>query len=111
MEINMEMKINMQTEHQAQKNSSKTLTSYVTGFILSLVLTVGAYLLVVNHSPTSVFTPWNIGFIIAALALIQCVIQLVFFIHVRVRTPSRWQFFLLLFMLSVIFILCGSCTA
>ncbi|HSW87797.1 MAG TPA: cytochrome o ubiquinol oxidase subunit IV [Candidatus Saccharimonadales bacterium] len=63
------------------------LRLYITGFILSLVLTIIAYLAVVNH----VFAGEIIVLVILVLAVIQLVVQLFFFLHLGQESKPRWN--------------------
>lgn len=74
------------------------LKYYITGFALSLVLTVDAFLTVMNGS----LSAENTILTIFALAIIQFVIQMVFFLHVG--KGSRWNSGMFFMMLLVVFI-------
>lgn len=54
-----------------------SLKSYIIGFALSILLTLIAYFLVVEH----VLTYLTLIFTIVGLATVQTVVQLVFFLH------------------------------
>jgi cytochrome o ubiquinol oxidase operon protein cyoD len=77
-----------------------TLAKYTTGFILSLILTLIAYGLVVND--------WLNGWLLGALgvlALIQMIVQLVFFLHLGDETGPRyrlWSFVVMAIMLAIV---------
>lgn len=77
------------------------LRSYILGFTLSLTLTVTAYLLVslgrVATNPALL--------LIAALALVQFVVQLVYFLHITPESKPRWKLLVFGFMLLVVTIL------
>lgn len=84
----------------ADKKQAWTLLKYyIAGFGLSLVLTVDAFLLVMNPS----LSAENTLFTILALAVIQFVIQMVFFLHLG--KGSKWNSGVFFMMLLVIFIL------
>ena len=74
---------------------------YVTGFASSLVLTVTAYLFVTHHALSRRVL---IGAIVA-LALVQFLVQLVFFLHLGRETKPRWKLAVFLFMIMVVLIL------
>ena len=78
-----------------------TLGMYVSGFVLSVALTLLAYLLTTHHSFTRA---WLIGVIIG-LALVQFVVQLVFFLDLGRETRPRWKLLVFWFMLGVVMIL------
>ena len=77
-----------------------TLGAYITGFVFSLLLTVLAYLVVVNDIVAAHF----IIPAIVVLAVAQLVVQLVFFLHLGRETKPRWNLMAFLFMLLVVFI-------
>lgn len=80
------------TDHKPRHG---TLASYITGFVLSLIFTLIPYYLVVNkslHGDTLLAT--IIGF-----AVLQLVIQVVFFLHLGREKKPRWN---LLFLISTI---------
>lgn len=83
-----------------QKNHNATLASYATGFIFSLVLTIEAYLMVVNH----VFAGSVLIGTIAAMAILQFLIQLFFFLHLDNEPKPRLNLQVLLFALLVLLI-------
>ncbi len=89
---------NIISEHESE---STTLRTYVTGFISSVVLTLTAYLLVLNHS----FSKWMLAFAISFLALVQFAVQLVFFLHLGQDTKPRYKLGVFLFMLVVVLII------
>lgn len=78
-----------------------TFRSYLTGYSLSIALTLAAYLLVVHKR----FTNFVVISAIVALALVQFLIQLVFFLHLGRETKPRWKLFVLIFMIIVVSIL------
>jgi len=86
------------SEHETNE---ATLRAYVSGFVASLVLTLTAYLLVVNHK----LTHRLLIAAIVALALTQFLVQLVFFLHLGRETRPRWKLAVFLFMIMVILIL------
>lgn len=79
-----------------------TLRTYVSGFVASIGLTVTAYLLVIHRQLLSRRT------LIAAvvgLALVQFLVQLLFFLHLGRETKPRWKLMVALFMVMVVLIL------
>ena len=75
-----------------------SLLSYSIGFILSLLLTVEAYLVVVNNS----FASEAAISIILGLAVVQLFVQLFFFLHLDKATRAPWNIILLGFMAVVV---------
>jgi len=78
-----------------------TFRSYITGYALSISLTIIAYLLVVHRH----FSNFVIICAIVALALIQFIIQLIFFLHLGKETRPRWKLFVFVFMIVIVVIL------
>ena len=73
--------------------------SYVTGFILSIATTLAAYFLVVNK----VFTPEILVYAVLAIAVIQLIIQVVYFLHIG--RGSKWKLRTFVFTLIVVMII------
>lgn len=85
------------------------MKSYVSGFIISLLLTLTAFALVAQHIDSSqdalsdnVLIPVVIG-----LAIIQLIVQLVFFLHLGREKKPRFNLTAFLFMLLVVVLLVG----
>lgn len=74
---------------------------YVIGFVLAIGLTILAYLTVTQH--------WLAGstlvFGLMGLAVIQFVVQLIFFLHVGQESKPRWNLAVFLFTLLVLMII------
>jgi cytochrome o ubiquinol oxidase operon protein cyoD len=88
----------------AQHDTNRgTLASYVTGYIFSIYLTFAAYLMVYNH----LFSNIVLTTVIVILALVQFIIQVVFFLHLGRETKPRWKLAVMLFMIMVVLILVG----
>ena len=85
-------------EHDTNRG---TLASYVTGYIFSIYLTFTAYLVVYNH----LFSHLTLTILIVSLALVQFVVQMVFFLHLARETKPRWKLAVTLFMMMVVLIL------
>lgn len=75
-----------------------TFKSYLTGFILSVILTLMAYFAVVSHAPNALL-------IILTLAIIQLLVQLIFFLHVGKGSDSLWNIVVLFSTIGIILIL------
>ena len=78
-----------------------SLNKYIVGFVLSIGITLGAYLLATHQSYSKNF----IMLTLAALAVVQFVVQMVFFLHVGAERKPRWKLFVMLMMLAVVLIL------
>ncbi len=70
-----------------------TLRSYIIGFVLSLVLTLSAAWLVwMNiHFGDGMISRITVIGILIALALIQLLVQLIFFMHLAGESGPRWR--------------------
>jgi cytochrome o ubiquinol oxidase operon protein cyoD len=89
----------------ARRSNKRALLSYSFGFISSIILTVVAFRLVVNHT----YPPLTTGIIIGTLALIQFTIQMIFFLHIGDDAKPRWKLVAFLSMLVfVIIVVFGS---
>mgnify|MGYP001182013300 CR=1 FL=1 len=82
-----------------------SLKSYVIGFILSIVLTIIPLVLVMNP----MFSKTATIVLIMIMAILQFVIQLFFFMHIREGEKPRWNVqTLILGMVIVLTIIAGS---
>jgi cytochrome o ubiquinol oxidase operon protein cyoD len=80
-----------------------TLATYCAGFVLSVLLTLAAYTVVTRSAATH----HSILAVIMLLAVLQVLVQLVFFLHLGRGPNSRWKLVVLAFMLLVLGILVG----
>lgn len=91
----------------AESNASyrHTLNAYMTGFLLSIALTICSYLLVEAHLGSG-YTILSHPFIVVAIlvfAVVQLVVQMLFFLHLGEEKKPRWR--LLTVVLASIFVL------
>ncbi|MDB5187256.1 MAG: cyoD [Candidatus Saccharibacteria bacterium] len=70
---------------------SRHIISYSIGFLSSIILTVIAYAVVVHDVFTDFWSPAAIAIILAVLASLQLVIQLLFFLHLGDEEKPRWK--------------------
>lgn len=70
--------------------------SYVVGFILSVITTLLAYIFVVNE----LWPPQMLVYIVLGIAVVQLVVQMVFFLHLG--RGSRWKAVTFYFTLLVV---------
>lgn len=83
------------------EESKLKLGSYITGFILSVLLTIFAYLLVVNHGASrDVLTG-----VVSALAIIQFTVQSYFFLHLGKEARPKWKVYVFISMLLIVLII------
>lgn len=78
-----------------------TLLSYSVGFALSIILTLAAYVSVVNKSQNA----RTVVIIIVGLAIAQLLTQLLFFLHLGREAKPRLRLVVFLFMTLVLGIL------
>ena len=83
-----------------------TLARYVVGYVASLVLTMSAYLLVMFYRSCNYdLLTYGIAVpVLAGLALVQVLVQLVCFLHVGQETRPRWKLGVFLFMIAIVII-------
>ncbi|HET9174357.1 MAG TPA: cytochrome o ubiquinol oxidase subunit IV [Candidatus Saccharimonadales bacterium] len=88
----------VETEHGS-------VASYTTGFVLSIIFTLLAFVITAKH----VLTFRKIMVLLIGLAIIQFVVQMLFFLHIGKETKPRWKRLLLFFMIVfVLIIILGS---
>ncbi len=90
---------NMATHHH--DNSHGSVKSYIIGFIISIILTIIPYYVVVNHSMSTE----AIYIIISIAAVLQLLVQLIFFLHLGAGTDREWNTLAFVFTLIVVLIL------
>ena len=78
-----------------------TFRSYMTGFILSVVLTAIPFWLVMGDVLNDTRMT---GIIIMALAAVQIVVHMVYFLHMNTKSEGGWTFLALLFTLILVVI-------
>lgn len=86
-----------------ENNSRSTIstTPYIVGFGLAVALTLLAYELVVNHRLSGGVLVGSI----MALAVVQLIVQLIFFLHLGREKSPRWNVAAFLFMLLILVVL------
>lgn len=77
---------------------NRKLISYAVGFLSSIGLTLFSFWIVTYH----ILEGWSAGWAILGLALVQCAVQLFFFLHIGDDTRPRWKFLSMLFMLAIL---------
>ncbi|MDB5187748.1 MAG: cytochrome o ubiquinol oxidase subunit [Candidatus Kaiserbacteria bacterium] len=78
-----------------------TLSSYIVGFVLSIILTLGAYMIVVNH----MFSNAVAAGVIILIAVTQQIVQLICFLHLSAKSHARWNIIAFIFTIVIILIL------
>jgi cytochrome o ubiquinol oxidase operon protein cyoD len=95
----------MSESHNTHQSTHGSYAAYIVGFVLSVVLTLVAYFTIVNG--------WLSGrgalLFVAALAIVQLLVQLLFFLHLGEERGPRWNLMSFLFAgLVVIIVVVGS---
>lgn len=78
-----------------------SLKSYTTGFILSIILTLIPYLIVVEKLLAGALLIVTI----ILFAVVQLLVQAIFFLHLGQESKPRWNLMIFLFMLIIVGIL------
>ncbi|WP_029003095.1 cytochrome o ubiquinol oxidase subunit IV [Azorhizobium doebereinerae] len=87
-------------------HSHGSLKSYLIGFFLSVVLTAVPFWLVMTGKLGSNQVT---GFVIMALAAVQIVVHMVFFLHMNTRSEGGWSMLAMIFtIMIVVIVLSGS---
>jgi cytochrome o ubiquinol oxidase operon protein cyoD len=76
------------------------IKSYVIGFILSILLTMAAYILVVED----LLSGWPLLLSISGLALLQTLVQVIFFLHLGSKVMPNWSITAFYFMVIIVII-------
>jgi cytochrome o ubiquinol oxidase operon protein cyoD len=79
------------------------IARYIVGFVFSVILTLMAYFLVVGK----VVSGMTVVVLLLVLALIQAMVQLIFFLHLSWRRESKWRLLAFISMLVVLIIIAG----
>jgi cytochrome o ubiquinol oxidase operon protein cyoD len=85
-------------EHAAHGLS---LGKYIVGFVVSIAVTLIAYALATHES----YSKDIVVGVLATLAVLQFVVQMVFFLHVAEERKPRWKLMVMWLMLGVVIIL------
>ncbi|GAB4225721.1 MAG: cytochrome o ubiquinol oxidase subunit IV [Chlamydiales bacterium] len=86
---------------EMQEKWKGTFRSYIIGFITSILLTFTSFLSVTFE----IFPPQLLIYTIAALALMQAIIQLRYFLHLGQEEKPHWETHIFYFMVLVLLII------
>lgn len=94
-------------EHHAHEEGTHgSLRDYVIGFVLSVVLTAIPFWLVMGNVIQDSGTT---ALVILGLAVVQIVVQMVYFLHMNARSEGGWNMLALMFtVVLVVIVLAGS---
>lgn len=87
--------------HREDGHAHGSLRGYLIGFFLSVVLTAVPFWLVMGEVLDS---KQLTGFIVMALAVVQIVVHMVYFLHMDTRSEQGWTMMALIFTLIVVII-------
>ena len=78
-----------------------TFRSYVTGFVLSVILTAIPFWLVMGDVLDDTL---KTSIVIMALAAVQIVVHMIYFLHMNTKSEGGWTFMALVFTLTLVVI-------
>lgn len=82
-----------------------TLRGYLTGFGLAAILTIIPFALVMGHAVQNRFL---LIFLVLALAAVQIVIHIVYFLHLDARSEGGWNMLAFIFTVVLVVIVLGA---
>lgn len=95
----------MSTEHEhaahGHDGHDVSLRPYITGFVLAVVLTLIPFLMVMNNSASRT----TLVVVIFSTAIVQIMVHLRYFLHLRFTHEQRWDVFTFVFTAVVVLIL------
>lgn len=92
----------MSAQLEAKKDKNlKSLNAYVIGFVLSLLLTLIAFYITSHHS----LEPKTLITILMLLALVQLIVQVVFFLRLNATEEGKWSLMPFLFTVLIVLVL------
>lgn len=94
---------NIEITHIPHRRGRGTFLTYTTGYVSSILLTLGAYVVVVNH----ILNGGTMVFVIVAFGMSQLLVQLLFFLHLGSESGPRWNLVIFLFTIIIVAIMVG----
>jgi cytochrome o ubiquinol oxidase operon protein cyoD len=92
--------------HHGDASGHGTLKGYVTGFVLAVILTVIPFWLVMGDVFADAQTT---ALVIMALAVVQIIVHMVYFLHMNTKSEGGWTMLALIFtVVLVVITLSGS---
>jgi cytochrome o ubiquinol oxidase operon protein cyoD len=87
-------------EHH-REGAHGTFRSYVTGFVLSVILTAIPFWLVMGNVLNDTL---KTSIVVMALAAVQIVVHMIYFLHMNTKSEGGWTFLALAFTLTLVVI-------
>jgi cytochrome o ubiquinol oxidase operon protein cyoD len=78
-----------------------TFRGYMTGFVLAVILTAIPFWLVMGNTLNNTMTT---SIVIMALAAVQIVVHMIYFLHMNTKSEGGWTFLALAFTLTLVVI-------
>lgn len=96
----------MSTDHDLSLSKIKkewhgSFKAYLNGFIISLFLTLLAFVFVF----TEAFKGYTMLIVLASLAIIQAIFQVIYFLHLGKEDAPKWETMIFFFMVMVLLII------
>ncbi|CAO3440353.1 cytochrome o ubiquinol oxidase subunit IV [Azospirillum endophyticum] len=88
-------------DHGHPEGAHGTFGSYMIGFVLSVILTVIPFWLVMTGTLDNTTTTA----VILALAVVQIIVHMVYFLHMNGRAEGGWSMLAMIFTIIVVFIM------
>ncbi|PWC81311.1 hypothetical protein TSH100_27505 [Azospirillum sp. TSH100] len=88
-------------DHGHPEGAHGTFGSYMIGFVLSVILTVIPFWLVMNGTLDTTTTT----VVILALAVVQIIVHMVYFLHMNGRAEGGWSMLAMIFTIIVVVIM------
>jgi len=85
--------------HAQNAGAHGSFNSYVTGFVLSVILTAIPFWLVMGNVLDDTL---KTSIIIMALAAVQIVVHMIYFLHMNTKSEGGWTFIALAFTLTLV---------
>ncbi len=89
-------------DHHHSDAPHSTLRGYATGFVLAVILTAIPFYLVMGKVFSNSGTA---GFVLLALASVQIVVHMIYFLHMNTRAEGGWSMLALLFTAMLLIIM------
>lgn len=85
--------------HGQDAHGHGSFKDYVTGFVLSVILTAIPFWLVMDNVIEDKIVT---GVVILALAVVQIVVHMIYFLHMNTKSEGGWTFLALIFTVTIV---------